>query len=325
MAGEPLLAVENGVRETLAHLKKDPHSLETVAVGVIAFAAKAKTLVPLTELYAVRTPSLSLRPGTALGAALDLLRESISQEVVKSTKEVKGDYKPIVMILTDGRPTDDWRGPLARLKALKPSAGSIYGFGCGPEVDFSTLSQVCDVTFHLADLNSESLSKLFQFVTRSVGASVLAPETPISLEKRSLEEQGLTMIDKAAPPQSLEESSRIYVHLTCYNTRKLMLHRYKKDLNSSNYLFDQAFPLPDDFLADGSAGAPSVAGSKLVSPYGTPCPHCENIGWLRCGQCGALTCFDVAHRKPDFFCLSCGNKGEVDYNGIIDEVNGSAG
>jgi uncharacterized protein YegL len=62
MAGQPLLAVQEGVAKTLASLRKDPYALDTVYVSVIAFAAKAVVLTPLKELVAVSPPTLSLRP-----------------------------------------------------------------------------------------------------------------------------------------------------------------------------------------------------------------------------------------------------------------------
>lgn len=50
MVGEPIQQVENGMRQIVQELRTDPYALETAFISVIAFAGKAKSLSPLTEL-----------------------------------------------------------------------------------------------------------------------------------------------------------------------------------------------------------------------------------------------------------------------------------
>ena len=69
MIGEGLKAVQTGVETMLRTLRTDPHALETVWVSCIAFDSQARLLFPLTELTDVQPPKLSVRPGTAIGAA----------------------------------------------------------------------------------------------------------------------------------------------------------------------------------------------------------------------------------------------------------------
>ena len=50
MAGNSLTQLEAGIRQIASELMKDPHALETAYLSVIAFAGRARTLTPLTEL-----------------------------------------------------------------------------------------------------------------------------------------------------------------------------------------------------------------------------------------------------------------------------------
>lgn len=99
MVGEPIKQVENGMRQIVQELRTDPYALETAFISVIAFAGKAKSLSPLTELYKFYPPVFPIGGGTSLGGALDFLMDDIDNNVVKTTEERKGDWKPIIFLL----------------------------------------------------------------------------------------------------------------------------------------------------------------------------------------------------------------------------------
>ena len=112
MSGEPIEAVKNGVQVLISSLRQDPYALETAYLSVITFDSTARQVVPLSELASFQVPSFQASGQTALGAALSLLAEKINSEVSKTTAEVKGDWKPLVFIMTDGQPTDTWKNGL---------------------------------------------------------------------------------------------------------------------------------------------------------------------------------------------------------------------
>ena len=106
MVGENLQQMQQGMQHVMQHLRKDPYALETVHVSVIAFSGIVRTLVPLVEVFAFYPVNLPLGGGTNLGQALEHLMNEIDRHVIKTTEEMKGDWKPIVYLFTDGRPTD---------------------------------------------------------------------------------------------------------------------------------------------------------------------------------------------------------------------------
>src|SRR5438128_2489201 len=105
MAGPAIDAVQKGVEALVNQLRGDPLALETAYLSVITFAREAKQVVPLTELIQFNAPALSVRTGTSLGAALKLLVNCLKKDIVRTTATSKGDYKPLVFLLTDGQPT----------------------------------------------------------------------------------------------------------------------------------------------------------------------------------------------------------------------------
>ena len=107
MSGEPIEAVKQGIKALLTELKGDPQALETACLSVITFNSTARQISPLTELMLFKEPELTAGGATALGGALHVLADCIRTEVRTSTATQKGDWKPLVFLLTDGAPTDN--------------------------------------------------------------------------------------------------------------------------------------------------------------------------------------------------------------------------
>ena len=135
MVGEPIKQVENGMRQIVQELHTDPYALETAYISVIVFAGKAKSLSPLTELYKFYPPVFPIGGGTSLGGALNYLMDDINKNVVKSTEEQKGDWKPIVFLFTDGTPTDDPSAAFARWNKDYRRKANIVAISIGNNVN----------------------------------------------------------------------------------------------------------------------------------------------------------------------------------------------
>ena len=172
MIGPGIEAVRAGISSMVASLRRDPHALESVYLSVVTYDAKARVECPLTPLIDFQEPKLILRPGTSLGSALNLLADQIQSEVRKTTFMSKGDYRPLVLLLTDGQPSDDWRSPLQRIGAkISPRPANIYAIGCGEDVDYAVLQSITDVVLRMDDMGPESFGKLFVWLTASVSSA----------------------------------------------------------------------------------------------------------------------------------------------------------
>lgn len=191
MTGEPIEAVKNGVQMMVHSLRQNPQAIETAFVSIITFDSEAKQLIPLTDLASFQTIDLKAAGTTALGAALSLLADKLENEVTKTTLEQKGDWKPIVFIMTDGVPTDDWQAGFQKLKAVKK--GLIVGCAAGNNADDKVLKEIADQVVRLSNTDADSISKFFQWVSASIATtSTKVEETGIDLTKK----------DQLPPPPS---------------------------------------------------------------------------------------------------------------------------
>jgi uncharacterized protein YegL len=326
MIGPPLRSVEEGVKLMLRTLMKNPFALETVHVSVISFAAGAQVLVPLTELQDVRLPPLSVRPGTAMGTALRLCRDSIVREVVRTTPDRKGDYRPLVFVLTDGEPTDEWRQPSAMLKGMHPRP-AITALGCGDEAEFGCLTEIADAAVSLDDVSREGMERLFAWVSASVAVSSRAAGTQdpaehwtVNLDKTPMQD-GMRLVKYGdAPPRRARP--RVFIHGTCRKTGGKYLVVYRADPNGPLYVSQGTFPLPDDFYTDGKASAAPADGSLLRGP--ATCPYCGNDGMVYCHVCKTSYCWDSEDSSDSYHCSGCGRTFELSSDGSFD-VPGSQG
>ena len=131
MYGAPIEAVKNGVQTLISTLRSDPYALETAYISIITFNSSAQQITPLTELAAFQQPNIDASGCTALGGALELLSQKIDTEITKTTAEVKGDWRPLVFIMTDGEPTDSMTKGLDEFKKHE----GYYCFHAGTKFD----------------------------------------------------------------------------------------------------------------------------------------------------------------------------------------------
>ena len=183
MRGEPIEAVNTGIRVMISALRQDPHALETVHVGIITFDVDAKVVVPLTALDDLQVPEITTPQSgpTHLGLALETLGQRIRQDIRTSTADQKGDWAPFLFVMTDGKPSDTMlfqeQCPLIRAIGF----ASIIGCVVGPKARKEDLQPLCDHVVSMDTLDSAGFTSFFKWVTstiaagnRSMGASATA-------------------------------------------------------------------------------------------------------------------------------------------------------
>ena len=166
MYGEPIEAVKNGVQTLVSTLRSDPYALETAYLSIITFNSNAQQITPLTELAMFQPPTIDAGGGTALGAALSLLAQKVDTEIIKTTQDVKGDWKPIVFLMTDGEPTDNLEKGLADFKTRK--FGMVVACAAGQGANTNTLKKITENVVQLDTADSATIKSFFKWVSASI-------------------------------------------------------------------------------------------------------------------------------------------------------------
>ncbi|MFZ5898678.1 MAG: VWA domain-containing protein [Bacillota bacterium] len=185
MQGAPIESVRQGLEQFQREVAGDQFSRDVVKVGVITFASDAQLvtggLIPVADF---KPPTLVASGVTRLDLAFQVLLDSMERHVVRAVKGgQKGDWKPVVFVLTDGRPTDEngdvtdrlWR-PAREAVINRPKGqikpGVIVAVGCGPDVDDTTLKAISTGTAFKMGTSQAAFVALFQYLSQSLTSSV---------------------------------------------------------------------------------------------------------------------------------------------------------
>lgn len=169
MMGAPIEAVKEGIKMLMTDLGRDPFSQGVVWLSIITFNNKAEQVVPLTEIGQVKEPAIQASGSTALALALRTLKQCIGREFRRRTEDQRGDYRPVVYLLTDGRPTDSgWEDAAQDLRQFK--LGGFIACAAGPDADDQMLAKVADTVIRLQDASPDTLRAFIRWVSSSIGA-----------------------------------------------------------------------------------------------------------------------------------------------------------
>lgn len=169
MRGTPIQAVRSGMEALIATLRSDPYALETAYISVITFNTEANQIVPLTEVYKFQMPTIEAKLGTYIGKALRLLADRIDKEVVKHTKDQRGDWRPLVFIMTDGKSGDKVEKALKEIN--RDSLGTVIACAAGCNSRIETLRLLTNTIVQLTDLSESTIKDFFRWVTASITTS----------------------------------------------------------------------------------------------------------------------------------------------------------
>lgn len=170
MAGSPIQAVQDGLRVLHKDLFSQPQAVEQVWMSVITYATQASQLIPLETVAGFSVPNLTTGGATNLGEGLKLLVQSIRQEIIPSSAEMKADYRPLVFLLLDGDPTDRWEQQIAALEKAREDRllGTLIAVGLGAGSNLGVLRQLTESVLWMKELKQDVLYSFFHWTNASV-------------------------------------------------------------------------------------------------------------------------------------------------------------
>lgn len=171
MRGEPIESVKVGLQSMASSLRQDPQALETVHVCIVTFDRDVKVLVPLTPLEEFQVPELETPDSgpTHLGLALEQLCRLVDKDLVRTTDQSKGDWKPMLFVMTDGSPSDKQKYKETIPEVRRRNFATIIACAAGASAKKEDLQPLADHVVLLDTMDSSTFSSFFKWVSDTIG------------------------------------------------------------------------------------------------------------------------------------------------------------
>lgn len=194
MKGEPIASVKVGLESMVTSLRQDPFALESVCLSIITYDREVKQILPLTPMDTLILPEITTPDSgpTHTGAALMELCKMVDKEVRLTSTQEKGDWMPLLFLMTDGKPSDLMVYKEAIAEVKKRHFASVVACAAGMHAKTEPLKLLTDDVYTLDNIDSNSFKQFFKWVSdsigignRSIGAtdSIVLPPPPEEVNK----------------------------------------------------------------------------------------------------------------------------------------------
>ena len=162
-------ALNQSVREMLATFASTDDLRAEIHVAIVTFGGEARLHTPLQPASAVKWSDMVADGGTPMGQAMTL-----AADLVDDKDKIPGRaYRPTVILISDGQPTDSWQTGLDRMtKHGRAQKADRMALAIGGDADTDMLRRFLNnekkQLFVAAD--ARRIKDFFQFVTMSVTA-----------------------------------------------------------------------------------------------------------------------------------------------------------
>jgi uncharacterized protein YegL len=167
MSGSKIDNLNKAVADMLASFRGSEGSESEIDVAVITFGGTVELAQPLASAGTIEWTGLSTSGNTPMGTALQMAKAMIEDKGVLPSRA----YRPTVVLVSDGQPTDDWQQPLDDFVSNgRSSKCDRMALAIGADANAEVLEKFIAGTdyplFYAKD--AAGLQQYFQFVTMSV-------------------------------------------------------------------------------------------------------------------------------------------------------------
>jgi|JI9StandDraft_1071089.scaffolds.fasta_scaffold68216_2 uncharacterized protein YegL len=168
MGGEPIAALQQGLAAMDADLKGDPKAARSVRVLVVQYGGDDEVEVgQWQDVMDFAPPRLVANGRTPTGSAMQRALDEIESQKEELRRNGIAYKRPLIYLMSDGVPTDDFEGASARsLAAEAANKVAIFPIAVGDDADQGILSKFsARGALHLDGLN---FKELFLWLSASV-------------------------------------------------------------------------------------------------------------------------------------------------------------
>jgi uncharacterized protein YegL len=162
-------ALNHAVREMIEAFQDGDDLRAEIQVAVVTFGGGARLHLPLKSARDAAWVDLGAAVATPMGAAFHLAQSLVEDSSLVPSRA----YRPTLVLVSDGQPTDDWEAPLrALIESERAGKAFRMALAVGADADHAVLDRfLADPAarvYQAAD--ARQIRQFFQLVTMSVAS-----------------------------------------------------------------------------------------------------------------------------------------------------------
>ncbi len=204
MRGKKIRNLNDAVRDMLEVFRDTENGETEIHAAIITFGAEVNLYQALASAGAISWRDLTAGGGTPLGTALQMAKAMIEDQAVVPSRA----YRPTVVLVSDGRPTDSWEGPLhAFINGGRSAKCDRMAMAIGVDADEGVLGKfVAGTTNPLFYAeNAKQLRDFFKFVTMSVTIRTKSQRPNEVPDAATIDVKPTTIETRSEKPRSVTE------------------------------------------------------------------------------------------------------------------------
>lgn len=170
--------LNNAIREAIPHIREIAKEAEgTVKVHALTFSTGAKWIANHVDIQNFTWENIQTKGVTDMGRGFEILAEKLNHEF-----EGERGYQPVMILLSDGLPTDDYEKGLRQLKATTWGSKAIrISIAIGSETDMDVLQEFIGDSFRgelkpLQAKNAHELKNYIRWASTTVSHASIQPK-----------------------------------------------------------------------------------------------------------------------------------------------------
>jgi len=206
MGGEKIRNLNDAVRDMLEVFGDTENSETEIWVAIITFGDQVKLHQKLVSAGQIQWQDLSAGGSTPLGVALQMAKAMIEDKDIVPSRA----YRPTVVLVSDGQPTDDWENPLKGfISDGRSGKCDRMAMAIGAQADETVLGKFIEGTPNglFYSENAKQMRDFFKFVTMSVTIRTKSQTPNVIPEAKVIDVKPTTIEARSGKPKSVTQEA----------------------------------------------------------------------------------------------------------------------
>ena len=206
MGGEKIRNLNDAVRDMLEVFRDTENSETEIWVAIITFGDQVQLHQKLMSAGKIQWQDLSAGGSTPLGVALQMAKAMIEDKDIVLSRA----YRPTVVLVSDGQPTDDWENPLKGfISDGRSGKCDRMAMAIGAQADETVLGKFIEGTPNglFYSENAKQMRDFFKFVTMSVTIRTKSQTPNVIPEAKVIDVKPTTIEARSEKPKSVAQEA----------------------------------------------------------------------------------------------------------------------